>query len=122
VTRTLAAAALALALVGCTHPIDVAVRAANGSREVGMIAHDAIEHVCVPAYRAATRETLPQVEARCDAASRAYRVYAASWSVAVVAIQRAQLGLASEADAVAAALAAGRAGADLSAAVQAVTR
>jgi hypothetical protein len=122
VTRTLAAAALAGALAGCTHPLDVAVRAANGSREVGMIAHDAIEHVCVPAYRTATRETLPQVEARCDAASKAYRVYAAAWSVAVVAIQRAQLGLASEADAVAAALAAGKAAGELSVAVQAVAK
>ena len=120
--RQLAAAAFALALVGCTKPLDVAVRAANGSREVGMIAHDAIEHVCVPAYRAATRETLPQVEAKCDAASKAYRVYAAAWSVAVVAIQRAQLGLSSEVDAVAAALAAGKAAGELSTAVQAVAK
>lgn len=120
--HTLAATVFAFVLAGCTRPLDVAVRAANGSREVGMIAHDAIEHVCIPAYKAATRETLPQVEARCDAASRAYRVYAASWSVAVVAIQRAQLGLSSEVDAVAAALAAGKAAGELSAAVQAVAK
>lgn len=120
--HALAAAAFSLALVGCTRPLDVAVRAANGARDVGVVAHDAIEGACVPAYRAATRETLPAVEARCDAASRAYRVYASSWALAVVAIQRAQLGLASEADAVAAALAAGKAAGELSAAVQAVAK
>ena len=121
-SRTLALAALVGALAGCTHPIDAAVRAANGARDVGVVAHDAIEAACVPAYRAATRETLPAVEARCDAASRAYRLYASSWALAVVAIQRAQLGIGSEADAVGAALAAGRAGAELAAAVREVAK
>ena len=121
-SRTLALAALVGALAGCTHPIDVAVRAANGARDVGAVAHAAIQSACVPAYRAATRETLASIEARCDAASRAYRLYASSWALAVVAIQRAQLGIGSEADAVESALLAGRAGADLAEAVREVAK
>lgn len=112
-----------LAVVGCARPIDTAIRATNGARSVGETARTAITAACVPAYKAAnTSVELAAVDARCLPAERAYRVYAAAHAVAVVAIQRAQLGAATEADALAAALAVGQAGAQLADAVQGVTR
>lgn len=113
-------ALLALALLGCASPLDSAIRATNASREAGVLAHDTIQAVCLPAYRTATRETLPATEAACGPALAAYRVYARAHVVAVVAVQRAELGLATEAQALAAAVALGRASVGLVAAVQAV--
>ena len=111
-----------LALAGCTRPIDTAIRTTNGARAVGETARAVITAACVPAYRAAnTSAQLAAVDARCLPAERAYRVYAAAHATAVVAVQRAQLGLVTEADALAAAVAVGQAGGELAAAVQAVT-
>jgi len=110
-----------LAVVGCTRPIDTAIRATNGARSVGETARAVITAACVPAYRAAnTAAQLAAVDARCLPAERAYRVYAAAHATAVVAVQRAQLGIVTEADALAAAIAVGQAGGELAAAVQAV--
>ena len=111
-----------LALVGCARPIDTAIRTTNGARAVGETARAVITAACVPAYRAAnTAAQLAAADARCLPAERAYRVYAAAHATAVVAVQRAQLGLVTEADALAAAVAVGQAGGELAAAVQAVT-
>ena len=112
---------LAGALTGCTRPIDTAIRTTNGARAVGETARAVITAACVPAYRAAnTSAQLAAVDARCLPAERAYRVYAAAHATAVVAVQRAQIGLVTEADALAAAVALGKAGGELAAAVQAV--
>jgi len=111
-----------LALAGCTRPIDTAIRTTNGARAVGETARAVITAACVPAYRAAnTSAQLAAVDARCLPAERAYRVYAAAHATAVVAVQRAQLGLVTEADALAAAVAVGQAGGELAAAVQGVS-
>ena len=108
---------------GCARPLDAAIVAVNAARDVGASAHDAIEAACVPAYRAATDKTaVAAVDARCVPAERAYRVYRAAHATAVVAVQRAQLGLATEADALAAARAVGQAGAELAATVRAVAQ
>ena len=112
-----------LAVVGCARPIDTAIRAANVGRDVGLAAHDAIEGACVPAYKAATdKAAIAAVDAKCLPAEKAYRLYAAAHTAAVLIIQRAQLGLATEADALAAAKAVGQAGGALASAVQAVSR
>ena len=110
-----------LALAGCASPITTAIRTTNGARAVGETARAVITAACVPAYRAAnTAAQLAAVDARCLPAERAYRVYAAAHATAVVAVQRAQIGLVTEADALAAAVALGKAGGELAAAVQAV--
>lgn len=112
---------LAGALTGCAHPLDTAVRAANGARAVGESARTAITAACVPAYKAAnTAAQLAAVDARCLPAERAYVALAVAHAAAVVELQRAQLGQVTAADALAAAQAVGRAGADLAAAVKAV--
>ena len=109
-----------LAMVGCARPLDTAIRTVNASREAGVLAHDVIEAACLPAYKAATRDTFAAVDARCKPALDGYRVYTRAHVLAVVAVQRAELGIASEADALAAALALGKAGGDLANAVKAV--
>lgn len=111
------------AVTGCARPLDTAITAANGARDVGQVAHDTIESECLPAYRGAgTPAAVAAADARCLVPMKAYRVYRAAWAVSVVSIQRAQLGLATPAAALAAAVDVGRAGADLAASLQAVSK
>lgn len=112
---------LAGALTGCTGPLDAAVRAANGARAIGDAARTAITAACVPAYRAAnTAAALAAVDAKCLPAERAYVDLAVAHAGAVVALQRAQLGQATEAEAAAAAQAVGQSAAVLATAVRGV--
>lgn len=113
----------ALALVGCARPLDAAVTAANIGRDVGLAAHDTIAAACVPAYKAAAdKAAIAAVDAKCQPAERAYRTYAALHLAAVVAIQRAQVGAAPEAEALAAARAVAQAGGALASAVREVSK
>ncbi len=113
----------ALSLTACARPLDTAINAANVSRDIGLAAHDAIAGYCVPAYKAAAdKAAIVVVDAKCLPAERAYRLYAAAHTTAVLVIQRAALGLATDQDALVAAVAIGRAGADLAAAVKAVSQ
>ncbi len=110
-------------VTGCAHPLDTAITSVNTAREAGMVAHDVIEATCVPAYKAAaTPAALAAVDAKCVPAEKAYQVFSGAHAVAVVAVQRAQLGVATEADAIAAAVALGKASAGLVSALQAVTQ
>lgn len=113
----------ALLLSGCTRPLDTAILAANAARDVGQVAHDLIESECLPAYRGAnTPASLAAVDARCLVPMKAYRIYRAAWAVSVVAIQRAQLGLITPSEALAAAVEVGRKGAGLAASLTEVSK
>ncbi len=111
-----------LALAGCVSPLTAAIASANSARAIGDASRTVITAYCVPAYRAAnTAAQLATVDARCLPAERAYVAFAGKHAAAVVLLQRAQLGLSSEADALAGARAVGQAGAALAAALPAVS-